>query len=322
MSLPARQAPSAVFEALARRRLLIVSGKGGVGRTTVAALLGLALARRGRRVLVATTGHDDRLAWMMGQDELPSTPLEVMPGLSIQRLDPQVCVREYGALVLKSERLSAAVFDNRAVRRLLRAIPGLDDFAVLGKVWHESCRARSFDTIIFDGPATGHLRLELGVPKTILDAVPGGPLVKEAQLVQTSLEDPEQVAAVLVGLPERWPLTEIGELGAALREEIGLTIASVVINGLAPADLPELGTIGAAGPGLAAAAAGVDRITNRGRDQAAEVAAWLESDAAKRCAPQSLLEIQWCGWGLSQRAELERLVDRLEQGKGEATRAG
>jgi anion-transporting ArsA/GET3 family ATPase len=306
-----RDPPSEVFEALARRRLLIVSGKGGVGRTSVAALVGLALARTGRRVLVATTGHDDRLAWMMGAESLPAVPLQVAPGLSIQRLVPRVCLREYGALVLRSERISGAVFDNRVVRRLLRAIPGLDDFTVLGKVWHEAIRARSFDTIVFDGPASGHLRLNLGVPRTILRTVPGGPLRDEAELIQAALEDDSLVAALLVGLPERWPLTELTELGASLRDEVGLSVASVVINGTVASDLPPLGPTEGLQPELARVVDAVDAVTHRGRTQTEEVDAWLKSDGPRRCAAQSIVDFPWCADGLDGPRAFADLLDQL-----------
>ncbi|MBC8071772.1 MAG: ArsA family ATPase, partial [Deltaproteobacteria bacterium] len=206
-----------VFDELATRRFVIVSGKGGVGRTTIAALCGLSLADRGRRVLVATTGHDDRLAWMLGAPALGDAPVSVLPNLHVQRLLAPTCVREYGALVLRSSRLSKAVFDNRVISRLLRAIPGLDDFALVGKAWHDAFRGGDYDTVVFDGPATGHLLYSLGVPRAILQTIAPGPLTREADLMQNHFQDPRLTAAVLVGLPEQWPLTELGELGLALR---------------------------------------------------------------------------------------------------------
>ncbi len=307
--------PSTVFDRLARKRLVVVSGKGGVGRTTTAALLGLALAKRGRRVLVATTGHDDRLGWMLGASSLRDVTHAVSERLHIQRLVPRSCVREYGAMIVRSERVAGAVFDNRVVRKLLQAIPGLDDFAVFGKAWHEAARGDAYDTVIFDGPATGHLLYTLGVPQAILGAIATGPLTREAQLIVDTLTDPECTEAVLVGLPERWPLTELGELGASLREQRGLAIQTMIVNGMWPTDVPhlpapgpELDPDGTVAPVLATAGATGDT----GRRHREIVEAWGRGDAARRCGVRSLLAVPWRWEGLCERAALERLLAELE----------
>ncbi len=312
---PFEASPSAVFDRLARRQLVVVSGKGGVGRTTLAALLGLAIAARGRRVLVATTGHDDRLGWMLGAPALPDTILEVTERLHIQRLVPRVCVREYGAMVVHSERVSTAVFDNRIVRRLLQAIPGLDDFAVFGKAWHEAARGEAYDTVIFDGPATGHLLYLLGVPQAILRAIPSGPLNREAQLIVDTLTDSQRTEAVLVGLPEHWPLTELGELGATLRQQRGISIETMVINGMWPGGVPtleapaaELDPRGEAAPVLSLAGS----IGHTGRRHQEIVQQWSRSDAARRCGVESVLTLPWCWEGLGDVEAFERLLARLE----------
>ncbi len=309
--------PAEVFDALARRRLLIVSGKGGVGRTSVAALLGLALAARGKRTLVATTGHDDRLAWMLcGSDAtLPDVPQEVAPNLHVQRLVPQVALREYGALVLKSQMLSSAVFDNRVVRRLLKSLPGLDDFTILGKVWHEAVRTKSFDVVIFDGPATGHLRLNLGVPRAILSTIPAGPLVSEARLMQQALEDDSQVTSVLVGLPESWPLTELGELGAALRREVGISVGALVVNGMLPEidlDPSLVAAAGAHSESIAEAVRVAADVGARARRQRESLVRWLEGPAARSCAPERMMEVAWRGRGLVDPADMKGLHASLE----------
>lgn len=297
-----------MLEALAQRRLLIVSGKGGVGRTTVAALLGSALASKGRKVLVATTGHDDRLAWMLGGERLRDVPVEVAPGLQIQRLVPATCVEEYGALITHSQRLSHAVFGNKMVRRLLRAIPGLDDFAILGKVWHEAVRARSYDTIVFDGPASGHLRLVLGVPQAILETVNDGPVTDEATAMRDSLQDPSICAAVLVGLPEPWPLTELGELATALRREIGMGAGMLVVNELWP-QLPPLEPV--VDPEVARMLEIVDAIGQRGREQRQVVAQWLESRADAR-GDEALITVPWWPWGVEGPEHLRALLRATE----------
>lgn len=305
-----RSDPSRLLAGLERRRLLIVSGKGGVGRTTIAALLGSALAARGRKVLIATTGHDDRLAWMLGGEQLSDQPVEIAPGLDIQRLVPATCVEEYGALVTHSQRLSHMVFGNKVVRRLLRAIPGLDDFAILGKVWHEAVRAQSYDTIVFDGPASGHLRLVLGVPQAILETVSDGPLTNEATAIRDSLQDPSVCAAVLVGLPEPWPLTELGELATALRREIGMGAGTLVVNKLWPL-LPPLPRCD--DDEVSNMLAIVDGIGKRGRDQRQVVSAWLDERATAKL-DEDLITVPWWPWGLEGPAHLRELLGIIEAG--------
>lgn len=314
---PAHPPPGAVFDRLAQRRLIVVCGKGGVGRTTISALLGLAIAARGRRVLVATTGHDDRLGWMLGAPALSPEVYAVHDRLHIQRLVPRVCLREYGAMIVRSERISAAVFDNRIVRRLLQAIPGLDDFAVFGKAWHEAARAGIYDTVVFDGPATGHLLYTLGVPQAILRAVPAGPLTKEAQLIVDTMTDPARTEAVLVGLPEHWPLTELGELGAALRQQRGIAIETMVINGVWPRGVPALAPPGEGldpdgqvAPVLALA----DAIGGTGRNHREIVQRWCQSEAAVDCGVRSVLMLPWRWEGLCDLDALEHMLAELEGG--------
>lgn len=311
VSLPTEPLAAALFDRLASRRMLVVSGKGGVGRTSIAALLGVALADRGKRVLVATTGHDDRLAWMLGASNLEDQPQRVTDRLFIQRLEPQTCIREYGGLVLHSARMSSAVFDNRVVRKLMRAIPGLDDFAVVGKAWHEAIRGGQFDCVIFDGPATGHLLFALDVPLAILNTVPKGPLTKEAELMQESFEDPQRIEAVLVGLPETWPLTELAELGLALRQKVRMSVAAIIVNGLWPDAFADLGDTAAPD---AAALAEVARVCQVGVQQRASVERWQMSDAVRHCGTSSWLSLPWQWGGLSDLAAIRLWMSQARGG--------
>ncbi|MBL9100192.1 MAG: hypothetical protein JNL82_04485 [Myxococcales bacterium] len=315
------RSPKTVFDALADRQLLIVSGKGGVGRTTVAALLGLALARRGRRVLVATVGLDDRLAWMLGRPALNETPEPALRNLYVQRVSPHVCIREYGALILHSERLAGAVFDSGPMRRVIRTVPGLDDFAILGKVWHEAVRAHSFDAIVFDGPATGHLRYCLGIPRTILRTLSVGPLPREARLMQDSLEDASRVQAVLVGLPDRWPLTELGEMATSLREELHVNIGALVVNGLWPGGLPALQAPPAERDPDGAVArmfAATDVVRGQAQRQREGVRTWLEGQAHVGSAVIGL-PWRWQGFNSDRgAADLEALLAEVDRAEGPA----
>lgn len=304
----AERTAAGVFDELARRTFVVVSGKGGVGRTTVAAMCGLALADRGRRVLVATTGLDDRLAWMLGTPTLSEQPTLVEGGLWVQRLSAPACIREYGALVLRSSRLSTAVFDNRVVSRLMRAIPGLDDFSLVGKAWHDAFRGGNYDTVVFDGPATGHLLYTLGVPRAIRQAIAPGPLTREAELMCGHLEDRARTTAVLVGLPERWPLTELDELSVALGEQVGIGVSAVVVNGLWPADaaLPVLADDGS---GAAAVCDAVTRAFATGQRHQRELQAWSRSHAA---SGRATLTLPWRFEGVGERAAVRELLAAVE----------
>lgn len=303
---------TAVFDRLAERELVIVSGKGGVGRTTLSAVIGLALAERGRRTLIATTGHDDRLAWMLGRSELPDTATRVGSRLYVQRLVPHVCLREYGTLVVRSARVASAVFDNRVVRRLAHAIPGLDDFAVLGKAWHEAARGGDFDTVVFDGPATGHLLYTVGLPHAILAAIPPGPLTREAELMRAALTDPSRTEAVLVGLPEAWPLTELAELGASLRSRLQIGASTIIVNGLWPSGLSGLSPSASATAGVTALADYLESIAAVGERHRQEVETWARSDAAAKLEASTIMPVPWVWDGLAEPHAVRELLASLE----------
>ncbi|MEM6993840.1 MAG: ArsA family ATPase [Myxococcota bacterium] len=306
-----------VFDRLAQRKLVIVSGKGGVGRTTMATIIGLALAARGRKTLVATTGHDDRLAWMLGHDQLRDTPAAVDEHLHIQRLIPQTCLREYGTLVIRSARVASAVFDNGVVSKLLHAIPGLDDFAVVGKAWHEAARGDDYDVVVFDGPATGHLLYTLGLPHAILDTVASGPLTKEARLMQDTLADPALTEAVLVGLPERWPLTELAELGASLQQRIGIALQTIIVNGIWPAPIEGFGD-GGGDEARAAALSYLAELSAVGAGHRREVTSWLASEIAQGLGIRGVLGVPWRWDGLCDRPTLHTLWQMLDRPETDA----
>ncbi len=307
-------APKAVFDALADRKLLVVSGKGGVGRTSVAALVGLELAARGRRTLVATTGHDDRLAWMLGESKLHDEAKEVAPRLWIQRLVPKTCIREYGGIMMRSQRLANMVFGNRVIERMLGAVPGLDDYAVLGKSWHEAARGEDYDTVIFDGPASGHLVLNLGVPRTIVETAPRGILVDEAISVVETLRNPAHAAAVLVGLPELWPLTELDELAQALREDVGLATGAVVVNKAWPRVDAELPSARFETGSDAAAWHGLGRALGRGRAESEALESWSAERPRRGGEELPQFEIPFVAQGLESMPDFRALRATLAGG--------
>src|SRR4051812_12750178 len=117
------------------KRLVVVAGKGGVGRTTVAAALAIAAARRGKRVLLCQTKSKERLSTLFGVRPVGSELVRVRDRLWAVNMTPQAALREYGAMVLHSEFVAKQVLENKVSRAFLKAVPGLEDYSMLGKVW-------------------------------------------------------------------------------------------------------------------------------------------------------------------------------------------
>jgi anion-transporting ArsA/GET3 family ATPase len=260
--------------AFADKRFLIVTGKGGVGKTTVCAAEAVALAAKGKRVLIAMCNAKERLSTMLGSDLIGSDVTRVAHNIWAVNMDPEKALEEYGILTLKSRTLYKALFDNKYVRTFLRAVPGMHEWSMLGKAWWHTTEKESdgswkFDVVILDAPATGHGLDMLRVPKVILDVVPPGLLRRDAERAVQMFRDPKTCAVVLVTLPEEMPTSETIELANALTTELQLAIGKVVVNGVLPplfskeerAALEALGAIDVTTDGDAAICAGRDRAT-------------------------------------------------------------
>src|SRR4051812_9130081 len=167
------------------RRFVFITGKGGVGKTTVTAALALALAQRGKRVLIALCNAKERISAMLGSTMVGPEIIPVSMGVWAVNIEPQLAFQEYGQMILKVPALYRAVFHNKYVKAFLPAVPGLAEWSMLGKAWYHttetdpSGRPR-FDVVLLDAPATGHGLDMLRVPKTILDVVPPGILRRDA----------------------------------------------------------------------------------------------------------------------------------------------
>ncbi|HEY1696396.1 MAG TPA: ArsA family ATPase [Polyangiaceae bacterium] len=258
---------------LADKRFVLVTGKGGVGKTTVCAAEALALAARGKRVLVAMCNAKERLSVMLGVPSIGADVVGVADNVWAVNMSPDKAIEEYGILVLHSRALYKTLFDNKYVRSFLRGVPGMQEWSMLGKAWWHTTERRPdgssrFDVVILDAPATGHGLDMLRVPKVILDVVPPGLLRRDAERAWAMFQDPTTCAIVLVTLPEEMPTTETIELARALGE-LKLPIGRVVVNGVLPplfskeerAALEAARDLDPFVPGDAAILAGRDRST-------------------------------------------------------------
>src|SRR5262245_27008941 len=173
-----RRSGSAPMTALDQLRFLFVTGKGGVGKTTICAALARHFADQGRRVLLAVSGAEERFTNLLGGPQIKETISEIGPRLSAVLLKPEVAFREYGQLVLKSERLTRASFDKKYVLGFFKGAPDLKEWSMLGKAWYHASETVEgtprFDVVLFDAPATGHALDMLRVPRVILEVSPPG----------------------------------------------------------------------------------------------------------------------------------------------------
>ncbi len=303
---------------LFERRFLLVSGKGGVGRTTVSAALAVAAARAGKRVLLAQMDAPPRLARLLGHPTAIGPEIvEAGERLFAVNMTAKDALHEYAIMVLRYESLYRALFENKAMRGFLGAIPGLDAYSMLGKAWWHTTAAGSdvpkYDLVVVDGPASGHAGTMLKIPQAILDAMPKGPLSTDAAAIRGLLTDPRRAAVVIVTLAEELPARETSQLAAEVRGTLGMPLGPIVVNAVPAADW--------AAPGLVAAIEALPRPTGdaaldrtldgasllaRRRREAEAVLARLGRDPGLPLVELPRLATTDLG-----RAELAPLVDRL-----------
>jgi len=220
------------IDTLADARLLVVTGKGGTGKTTVAAALAMAAADRGRRVLVVEVEGRQGLAGLFGRRSLSYQETRVASRVHGLAVDPEESLREYlgrfGAAPL-ARLLTWA----RLTRFITAAAPGLGDVLLVGKVWEAATRVRdgrpAYDLVVLDAPPTGRVVPFLRAPETVAELARVGPIRHQADRVKGLLDDPARTRVVLTCLPEELPVTETLESLALLRAA-GLPLGPVVVN--------------------------------------------------------------------------------------------
>jgi anion-transporting ArsA/GET3 family ATPase len=242
MPMPARS--------ILERRLVIVTGKGGTGKTAVAAALAVAAARSGLRVLVAEVSPDEQIPGRIepGSPDSGYAGRELRPGLASMQIDPFEALAEYLGLQIGTQAVVRRVLAAQAFRQLMNAAPGWRELITLGKIWHlaqmRSGSRPRYDLIVVDAPATGHGVAFLSVPRVVVSAVRAGPLRRHSRLVEEMLEDPEHTLLLPVALAEELPARETAELVARVRGEVGIAVDRVVVNAVAadpfPAGLEDL----------------------------------------------------------------------------------
>jgi anion-transporting ArsA/GET3 family ATPase len=221
-------------------RVLIISGKGGVGKTTVAASLALSAARTGKKVCVVEMDRKGSLSKIFGRGNVGYEPSEIFPDVWAISVGAEEALIEYLDVQYHMKRISKAFSGVHFVDYITTAAPGLKDILVLGKIWYlERGQAggvskQDFDLIVVDAPAAGHMLTFLSAPSGLSDAVRVGPVRRQAEWLREMLQDPARTRVHLVTLAEEMPVSETLETAAALKDRVGIDAGPIFANAVYP----------------------------------------------------------------------------------------
>ncbi len=219
------------------KRLLFTMGKGGVGKSAVSCALTRLALERGKKLLLVQVNTQDKTSMYLGTPPADENVREVFPNLFSVNIQPPAALKEYVLLQVRLEMIYRLVFENRAVKYFLRAVPALNDLVVLGKIYYHVMQKDDagqplYDLVIVDAPATGHGLQLLRLPEVMIQAVQRGPVFREATNMLAMLRDPAITAINLVTLPEEMPVAESLEMYEKIRDELHMPMGYLFINGV------------------------------------------------------------------------------------------
>jgi anion-transporting ArsA/GET3 family ATPase len=290
--LPPREiARNCPIRELLDKRLVFVTGKGGVGKTTVAVALGLRAAAEGKRTIVCEVASQENASRLFDHTEVGFHEVEMEENLWSISIDPDESMREYVLLQLKVRAMRDMLFRSRIFNYLAAATPGLKELVTIGKIWElaqpdrKVKSGRTYDLVIVDAPATGHGIGFLQTPRTFAAIARVGPIHAQARQLDRLITDRDHTGTAIVALPEEMPVNETAALEQDLRDEVGVAVDRIYMNGL----YPELFS----------------------KDEAARLAQIAEAEnGAVRAAARAAVSEH--GRARSQRAQLARLRRRVQ----------
>ena len=215
------------------RQLLFVTGKGGVGKTTIAAALALLAAHHGKRTLVGEVDAKGNLADFFEVGETDFTPREIAPNLFAMSMQTEESLKEYLRLQLKVPLVARIGPLARTFDFVAQAAPGVKEVLTIGKFLWE-VRQKNYDIVVVDAAATGHVVAQLAAPSHIRELVKVGMVRDQTGWMLDMLGDPARTGAVIVASPEEMPVNETIELAGHIEQDTNVDLAAVVVNRVLP----------------------------------------------------------------------------------------
>jgi anion-transporting ArsA/GET3 family ATPase len=217
-----------------------VTGKGGVGKSTVALALGMAAASRGKRVIVCEVASQEHTSRVFRRSEVGFHEVEMADSLWTISIDPDRSLREYLVLQSPVKAMGELLSRSRIFTYMAAATPGLKELVTIGKVWELAQldrrvkKGREYDLVVVDAPATGHGIGFLQTPRTFAGIARVGPIRNQAEALDSFITDRRRTGAVIVSLPEEMPVNESELLERELSENVGVSVDRVYMNALYP----------------------------------------------------------------------------------------
>lgn len=221
------------------KRLIILSGKGGVGKTTLSLAIAMKAAAAGRRTLICEVGENEKIAPMFGRSSVGYREEPLAENLNAIYINPDESFNEFVRRTLKIEALWKPVVESKLIRSFISAAPGIKELMTLGKIMDlerttgKDKRPR-YDLVILDAPATGHGLTLFKVPFVAMRASRAGPLYKNAKLVADLLQDPMRTIFYVVTLAEEMPVNESLEMIASIESDLRIPLGGLLANALHP----------------------------------------------------------------------------------------